>query len=41
MKQVLALSDEALFAKGAEAREFVLTQRNNVVQAKKILDMLK
>lgn len=41
LKQVLALSDEALFAKGAEAREFVLTQRNNVVQAKKILDMLK
>ena len=41
LEQVFSLSDEALFARGAQAREFVLTQRNNVVQAQKILDMLK
>ena len=41
LKQVLALSDEALFANGSEAREFVLTQMSNVVQPTKILDMLK
>ena len=41
LEQVLSLSDEELFARGTQAREFVLTQRNNVVQAQKILDMLK
>lgn len=40
LKEVLSNSDEALFAKGAAAREFILTTRNNVIQAKKILDML-
>ena len=41
LKQVLSESDEALFEKGQRARSFVLETRNNVVQASKILDMLK
>ena len=41
LKQVLSLPDEALFQKGCRAREFVLRERNNVVQAAKVLDMLE
>ena len=41
LKQVLLQSDGALFEKGCAARSFVLDTRNNIVQAKKILDMLK
>ena len=41
LKEVLAHSDEELFEKGARAREFILDQKNNVIQAKKILDMLE
>ena len=41
LKEVLANSDETLFQKGMEARKFVLEQKNNVIQASKILDMLK
>ena len=41
LTQILAQSDETLFAKGQEARSFVLNEKNNVIQAKKILDMLK
>ena len=37
----LAHSDEELFQKGSSARIFVLEERNNVVQAGKILEMLK
>ena len=40
LKQVLSQSDEALFEKGRSAREFILTEKNNVVQAGKILDLL-
>ena len=40
LKKVLANSDEALFQKGMEARLFVLEQKNNVIQARKILEML-
>ena len=40
LTRVLACSDEELFRKGMGAREFVLQERNNVVQARKILDML-
>ena len=40
LAEVLANSDEALFRKGCEARRFVLEEKNNVIQAKKILDML-
>lgn len=41
LREVLGKSDEALFQMGCQAREFVLKERNNVVQAKKVLDMLK
>lgn len=41
LKQVLSASDETLFRKGGEARTFILEQKNNVIQAKKILEMLK
>lgn len=38
---VLEKSDEELFCMGAEARTFVLEERNNVIQAGKLLDMLE
>ena len=41
LRKTLAHSDEALFEKGCKARTFVLESRNNVVQAAKILEMLK
>ncbi len=41
LQEVLASSDGELFRKGMEARTFVLEQKNNVIQAQKILDMLK
>ena len=41
LRQTLSHSDEALFEKGCEARNFVLNSRNNVIQASKILKMLK
>lgn len=40
LKEVFAYSDEALFRKGCDARRFVLEQRNNVIQAQKIITML-
>jgi len=40
LKFVLSNSDETLFRKGSEARRFVLEQKNNVIQARKILEML-
>ena len=39
--QTLSNSDETLFEKGREARNFVLNSRNNVIQASKILKMLE
>ena len=41
LTEILAQSDEALFEKGMKARRFVLEEKNNVIQAKKILDMLE
>ena len=41
LKTVLAASDEDLFQKGQDARAFVLDSRNNVVQAKKLLELLE
>ena len=41
LTEILAQTDEALFEKGAKARRFVLEEKNNVIQAKKILDMLE
>ncbi len=41
LKEIWPASDEALFQKGQMAREFVLNEKNNVIQARKILEMLK
>ena len=41
LKEVLENTDEILFQKGTEARKFVLEQKNNVIQAQKILEMLQ
>ena len=41
LKEVLNNSEETLFRKGNEARRFVLEQKNNVIQARKILEMLE
>ena len=41
LKAVLSESDETLFEKGMAARVFVLENRNNVVQAGKLLGMLE
>ena len=41
LKDTLAQSDEALLQKGMAARNFVLTEKDNVTQAEKILEMLK
>ena len=40
LRETLARSDEELFAFGCEAREFILRERNNEVQAGKVLAML-
>ncbi len=40
LREALSHSDEALFQKGMEARSFILNQKNNVIQGKKLLDML-
>lgn len=41
LQEVMAQSDGELFRKGLAARDFILKEKNNVVQAKKILDMLE
>ena len=41
LKTVLEHTDEELFRKGQQARDFVLDGRNNVVQAEKLLQMLE
>ena len=41
LTEILTQSDEALFEKGMKARRFVLEEKNNVIQAKKILNMLE
>lgn len=41
LKTVLENTDEDLFQKGMEARRFVLEQKNNVIQARQILEMLQ
>lgn len=40
LKEILALSPQERLLKGESAREFVLSEKSNVVQAKKILDFL-
>ncbi|MBQ2928290.1 MAG: glycosyltransferase [Oscillospiraceae bacterium] len=41
LREVLENSREELFRKGSEARAFVLDQKNNVIQARKLLDLLE
>ena len=41
LTELMALPEEELFQKGMAGRDFVLNTRNNVIQAQKILDMLK
>ena len=41
LTKVLENSDEALFRKGQEARAFILNEKNNVIQGKKLLDMFR
>ena len=41
LRRVLTQSDEVLFEKGREARDFILQKKNNVLQAEKILAMLR
>ncbi len=41
LRRVLAQSDEALFQKGSRARAFILENKNNVIQAQKILELLE
>lgn len=41
LRELFALTDEELFQKGCEARNFILNEKNNVIQAGKILDMLE
>lgn len=41
LESVLSLPDETLFQKGNEARRFILENKNNVIQGKKILDLLE
>ena len=41
LREIFALTDEALFQKGCAAREFVLKEKNNVRQAGRILAMLE
>ena len=41
MTNAMTYSDEELFRKGMEGRSFVLSQKNNVVQSEKIINMLE
>jgi len=41
LEHVLSLTKEVLHAKGAAAKEFVLREKNNIVQAKRILEMIR
>lgn len=41
LRNVLSLSAEALHIKGAEAKRFVLTQKSNLVQGKRILNFIE
>lgn len=41
LKKVLENTDEALMQKGQKARDFILEEKNNVVQARKLLDMFR
>ena len=40
LKEILSQTPEALHQKGLEAKRFVMEEKNNCVQAKKVLDMI-
>ena len=40
LKDILNRPKEELYNKGMEAKKFVLNYKNNIIQAKKILDMI-
>ena len=40
LKEILTQTPEVLHQKGAEAKRFVMEEKNNCVQAKKVLDMI-
>ena len=41
LKNVMGLSEEELEEKGKKAREFVLREKNNAIQAKRIVELIK
>lgn len=41
LREVLGQPEEALFSQGQRARAFILKEKNNVLQARKILEMLE
>ena len=41
LRHVFSHSDEVLFQKGQEARKFILNEKNNVIQAKKLLELFR
>ena len=41
LREILTLPKEALHRKGAEAKAFVMQQKNNCVQAKKVVEMIR
>lgn len=41
LKEILALTSEELYNKGKRAKEFVLGNKNNICQARKIINLLK
>lgn len=41
LERVLSQSDENLFQKGAQARQFILEKKNNVIQGKKMIQLLE
>lgn len=40
-REILNLSNETLKLKGSEAKQFVLKNKNNIIQSKKIIDFIK
>lgn len=40
LKEILSLNDEELAKRGNEAKEFVLQKKNNITQAKRIIEMV-
>ena len=41
LEEILSNTEEDLFRKGCEARRYILEERNNMIQAKRLLDMLR